>query len=1387
MSRPVSSTSCRTSESRSYRWFAVLTIAATLGVAGFALASTSTNHPTKIVPAGQDVKTNRATASVIAEAPAQVNHGNSVHSGNAPLAPPANDDCTGAIVIPSGSLPYVTAPVDITDATPQDVDEGNFTCATVDRTVWYSFTPTSSGQYVFSSCGVTATGSTVYDTVIALFDSTGGVCPEGASLACNDSAACAADLPAAPYVDQGTLAAVLTAGETYFVVVGHWSQDLGGVVPGSENVAISVELSPAPENDTCASPTPLTLGQITHGTTASATNDYRSGAACFTGVGQIASSSNGLDVVFSFTPPDAGKYSFRYVQDDSSSPLRSQSPVLYLADNCPAPNNTVAVGGCLAAANRMNDQLTGNGNRSEEINCVDLAAGTPYYLFFDDRFTGNPGGPLDVEVTKCQLETEPNDTPETATSYAPNSSCIMEGSSIPSGPAGDIDFFSLGSPAAGSKIFAGIDAAASNESDYELRVTTSTDTLGYDDNDGSSWIGSEAPIVAGPFAPGGEVFARINSKSVIAGNEPYNLYARVETGSPQNEDPELEPGGVTTFFSRFVNATHMTGGGYVAGVMSTIDDEDCFRFVAHEGDNIAAFSDNNPARVGGTITNVFPILQKIDANAQPGNTRFFGQVVRNLGMPGPAPGLDATTPSATSQFEHYRARYTGAYMICYAVTTDVNNVDNPPAASYPLAYNGSVSLNCGPVPGPTTSDVSITKSGPVGAARTGDIVDYTITLTNNDATNIAQDIRVIDTLPPEVTYVGATVNDGGFTRNTFCTVLPTPGQNDAPLDCVSLSLAPGASITYVISVQVNNCIGAGVEIQNSATVQTFTPDNNLANNSASWSFTTTEDGGCNDLLCDAGGCVANACTVNDHCEAGVCVSAPLNCDDNSLCTEDSCNPSDTDGNPCTNDSSQLGDLCFDGNDCTLDQCDPAQFCVFPPATAGQACDDFQNCTNGDVCDGNGACVGHSVCDDGLPCTDDFADENNACACDNPLSFPGTICDDGNACTSGTTCDGVDGTAASCNGGSDVSCDDSNPCTDDSCDPQLGCVHTNNSNACDDGNVCTTGDTCGGGTCNPGGPAACDDGDACNGVETCNPASGCVAGTPLSCNDGNACNGVETCNPASGCVAGIPVVCTAADQCHDAGTCDSGSGLCSNPAKPDGTTCDDGNASTSPDACQAGVCVGSSACTSTNDPKTWGWYHSLCTSGGHSGDSITDADAACVASTPAFAGFSSASQVCDVLDPSHGNNGPDGKAAKQLITLALNICKHRLCPIQGLDATCTNAQSVGQALSEGSAVMVNPSHTNSQLATVECQSTEINNGHALELNTLTLKRETGNMRLNWTAPILDDGTGRPSSYKVWRRAMGSMSPFVQIGTTTGTTFLDTTAGTAAWQYDLTPVN
>jgi len=91
------------------------------------------------------------------------------------------------------------------------------------------------------------------------------------------------------------------------------------------------------------------------------------------------------------------------------------------------------------------------------------------------------------------------------------------------------------------------------------------------------------------------------------------------------------------------------------------------------------------------------------------------------------------------------------------------------------------------------------------------------------------------------------------------------------------------------------------------------------------------------------------------------------------------------------------------------------------------------------------------------------------------------------------------------------------------------------------------------------------------------ANGCN-GLPngTSCSDNNACTVGDTCQSGA-CKPGAAVTCTASDQCHSAGTCSPSTGLCSNPVKPNGTSCNDGNTCTTGDSCQSGVCVGSGTC------------------------------------------------------------------------------------------------------------------------------------------------------------------------------------------------------------------
>jgi hypothetical protein len=139
-----------------------------------------------------------------------------------------------------------------------------------------------------------------------------------------------------------------------------------------------------------------------------------------------------------------------------------------------------------------------------------------------------------------------------------------------------------------------------------------------------------------------------------------------------------------------------------------------------------------------------------------------------------------------------------------------------------------------------------------------------------------------------------------------------------------------------------------------------------------------------------------------------------------------------------------------------------------------------------------------------------------------------------------------------------------------------------------------------------------------------------------------------------------------------------------------------------------------------------------------------------------------------------------------MALALNICKQRVCENQAIDSNCAgDNETVGESFDDSDALLSNPSRKDAQCWDANCMSSEIDNGHALELDTLTSLRESGAIRLNWAVPYSDDGS-RPKSYKIYRRAIGSLAPFVQIGNTAGTTYLDLTDGAGSWQYEVTPV-
>ncbi|MBC8131569.1 MAG: PQQ-binding-like beta-propeller repeat protein, partial [Deltaproteobacteria bacterium] len=115
------------------------------------------------------------------------------------------------------------------------------------------------------------------------------------------------------------------------------------------------------------------------------------------------------------------------------------------------------------------------------------------------------------------------------------------------------------------------------------------------------------------------------------------------------------------------------------------------------------------------------------------------------------------------------------------------------------------------------------------------------------------------------------------------------------------------------------------------------------------------------------------------------------------------------------------------------------------------------------------------------------------------------------------------------------------------------------------------------------PMACPASDACHvgvydtGIHACTNRA---APDGTICDDGNASTVADACAGGS-CLGSnlcAGVICGPSGPCHLAGTCDPRSGICSNPIAADGTVCSDGNACTAGDVCRAGGCEGGNPIT-----------------------------------------------------------------------------------------------------------------------------------------------------------------------------------------------------------------
>ncbi|MFN0009904.1 MAG: GEVED domain-containing protein [Planctomycetota bacterium] len=462
---------------------------------------------------------------------------------------PANDLCGGAVVIPSA--PY-TAPSNAVNG-PGATNDADVTCnsgvVATTSGVWFTFTPASTGTATLSE-------TTTNDTVMAIFT---GSCGTLTQVACSD---------------PESFQFAMTSGTQYWILIGMFSTTAPTV-----NYGFTLTYVLPPGNDTCGTPVALALDTPTSGTTLGAFNDYQLvGAGAFTGVGHVVSTAPGRDSVFTFTAPSAGLYSFRL-----SGYLTAQNPVLYTASSCPVGAPPITVATAINAANR------GTTNGAEEVMCQSMLAGELVYLYVDDFVAANAGSVFTIEVNACTRETELNDTPATANTY----SYPMEGSI---NPIGEPDFYALGTPDVGSRLFVMIDALPANSADTQMRVTTATDTLEFDDDDGDVLFGTSGfqSLCMGTPLTGVPTYLRISHFNATTLAEPLRISAVIQPPSALATS-EIEPNGTVP--------QAQSGSKYYSGSMSSSADTDLYSFTATAGQMIFLGADGAPGR-GATAIDV---------------------------------------------------------------------------------------------------------------------------------------------------------------------------------------------------------------------------------------------------------------------------------------------------------------------------------------------------------------------------------------------------------------------------------------------------------------------------------------------------------------------------------------------------------------------------------------------------------------------------------------------------------------------------------------------------------------------------------------------------------------------------------------------------------------
>ena len=437
------------------------------------------------------------------------------------------------------------------------------------------------------------------------------------------------------------------------------------------------------------------------------------------------------------------------------------------------------------------------------------------------------------------------------------------------------------------------------------------------------------------------------------------------------------------------------------------------------------------------------------------------------------------------------------------------------------------------------------------------------------------------------------------------------GTHTFPANCDGKGACPAASTascgSYVCSATSPTCLNTCESDHDCANSLTCLQTNNRCGGKLGAGETCQADSDCSTgLVCSS----EKVCC--DHTCPGACQSCKVS-GRAGTCSNTASGSTPRD-NTC---SAAATGVCGNTGKCNSGGCELRTSCS-PKITTCPSDAHSQYAATG-TCGAGGSCVTTTqpcgsgyLCVSGATCAASCTTANAATNCDTAAGYSclsnfcqkspkGATCTNSNQCSTNNCVDGYccdtacDALCYACNVGTSPGI--CSPVPNNGADTSsahgtcvAACQGTQVSGLCDGAgsckgmSPCQTGFVCANNACAPTCTVVpCAALDQCHVAGTCDHATG-VCSNPnkadgTGCDDGNACTRIDLCQ-AGTCVGGNPVTCTASDQCHVAGTCDPTSGACSNPPKGDGSTCNDGNACTRTDTCQAGICTGSNPVTCT---------------------------------------------------------------------------------------------------------------------------------------------------------------------------------------------------------------